>query len=307
MNATYVPSVNDIHDGYVELTLHVDGLANCSDVEDSMTLSIEGMVEVEAGSDAAICQTDNYPIMESVASNYASLLWTTTGTGTFTSSSVLHPVYTPGANESGVVTMTLTGYGLGPCPDVSDSFALTIYDAADVDAGADALICEGSDYVLSTASASGYSSLLWSTSGTGTFDDATLVHATYTPSPNDILDGYVTLTLTGQGIGSCPAGVDAMTLSISRQAEVSAGDDAEICEGSTYTLASASADHATGLLWSTSGTGTFDDATILHPTYTPGAGEVGQVVLTLTATSVVGCFGDQLQHGPLEYQRNGNV
>ncbi len=289
VNAIYTPSINDIHDGFVELTISATGLGSCPDDSDLMTLSITPGAEANAGYDASICQTETYYLQYSTASNYASLLWTTDGTGTLSDATSLNPVYTPGANESGLVTMTLTAYGYGSCPDATDSMELTIFDAASVDAGSDGLICEGSVYTLVDALADGYSSLQWTTSGTGTFDNAGMLHATYTPSPNDILDGYATLTLTGYSEGTCADAVDAMTLNISRQAIVDAGVNAEICEGSVYDITTATATFAQSLLWTTTGSGTFDDATLLNPVYTPGVDETGELIFTLTATSAAPC------------------
>jgi len=62
-------------------------------------------------------------------------------------------------------------------------------------AGPDTTVCEGATVTLS-GTATNYSSILWSTSGTGTFDDATLLNATYTPGTQDYDTGFITLTLT---------------------------------------------------------------------------------------------------------------
>ena len=67
-----------------------------------------------------------------------------------------------------------------------------------------------------------------------------------------------------------------------------AGPDAAICEGETYTLASATATNYTALLWSTSGDGFFDNITLLNPVYTPGAGDIAGGTVTLTLTAFAG-------------------
>ncbi len=61
-------------------------------------------------------------------------------------------------------------------------------------AGYDDLICAGEEYQCE-GQATAYVSLLWSTSGTGTFDDATILNPVYTPSTEDLNNGWVTLTL----------------------------------------------------------------------------------------------------------------
>lgn len=61
-------------------------------------------------------------------------------------------------------------------------------------AGFDAQACEGDDFQCD-GQATSYVSVLWSTSGSGTFDDATVLDPIYTPSTDDLTAGWVTLTL----------------------------------------------------------------------------------------------------------------
>jgi len=64
-----------------------------------------------------------------------------------------------------------------------------------------------------------------------------------------------------------------------------AGEDSNVCADQTVQL-EGNASNYTGLLWQTQGTGTFNDATILNPVYTPGAEDLtaGSVILSLTAS-----------------------
>ncbi|NCC73144.1 MAG: T9SS type A sorting domain-containing protein [Sphingobacteriia bacterium] len=64
-----------------------------------------------------------------------------------------------------------------------------------VNAGADAEICEGVDF-QTTATAQNFSSLIWTTSGTGSFDNNTMLNAIYTPGQEDYAAGNVELLLT---------------------------------------------------------------------------------------------------------------
>ena len=52
-----------------------------------------------------------------------------------------------------------------------------------------------------------------------------------------------------------------------------------------YTLSEATATDYAGLLWTTSGDGTFDDDALLNATYTPGTGDIGNGLVTLTLTA----------------------
>ncbi len=75
----------------------------------------------------------------------------------------------------------------------------------------------------------------------------------------------------------------------------SAGQDASICEGSTHQLMG-NATNADAILWSSAGDGTFNDASIMDPVYTPGTQDIedGSVVLTLTASSAKNDVSDDM-------------
>jgi len=67
-----------------------------------------------------------------------------------------------------------------------------------------------------------------------------------------------------------------------------AGDDSETCSNKTFTPNSYIYNQSE-FIWSTSGDGTFDDASLEHPTYTFGENDMteGHVELTLTGTSAI--------------------
>ncbi|RLD85853.1 MAG: hypothetical protein DRJ02_09630, partial [Bacteroidetes bacterium] len=181
---------------------------------------------VFAGANATICEGNTYTISDATASNYTSLAWTTSGTGTFNDATTLNPIYTPSSADitNGSVTLTLTAQP----GSVSDAMVLTITPAATASAGSDAEVCEGSDYTLS-GSATNYNTVTWNSGGDGTFDDIHLLTATYTPGSTDITNGTVTLTLTATGNGSCGDATDDMILTITPAATADAGSDGETC------------------------------------------------------------------------------
>jgi gliding motility-associated-like protein len=95
-----------------------------------------------------------------------------------------------------------------------------IFGQPDVFAGPDGQICIDGFYHLILATADYTRSVLWATSGDGTFDSNTLLDATYTPGPNDIIAGSVTLTITGYGLGdqgTCDPAVSTMLITITDQ------------------------------------------------------------------------------------------
>ena len=81
-------------------------------------------------------------------------------------------------------------------------------------AGNDTL-CARSPLALSGSTAGNYSTLSWTHSGDGNFDNSSLLYPVYTPGMNDILSGHVVLNLTATGLGNpgtCPAAVSVLNL-----------------------------------------------------------------------------------------------
>lgn len=154
-------------------------------------------------------------------------------------------------------------------------------------AGEDALICEGMEYQLN-GQAVNYTELLWETSGTGTFSDATILDPVYTPGVEDIQAGEVILSLTAIN-PDVNDSTDFMVLSFRLAPQVLAGNAADICANAAYSATEATAENYTELVWSSSGTGTFDDPSQVNPRYIPGEEDIaaGMVTLTLSASNDV--------------------
>ncbi|PID93565.1 MAG: hypothetical protein CSA95_07335 [Bacteroidetes bacterium] len=156
-------------------------------------------------------------------------------------------------------------------------------------AGEDLGTCELTSVILEGANATYFDEILWETTGTGMFDDATLVNPTYTPSQEDMDAGMVTLTMTV--IGPAITASDVAVLTISPALEALMPEEGNICAGDVYTVSDVDAMHYAEVLWSTDGDGAFDDASILMPQYTPGTmdQENGEVTLTATFVALEGC------------------
>ncbi|MBN4072204.1 gliding motility-associated C-terminal domain-containing protein [Flavobacteriales bacterium AH-315-E23] len=279
VSAVYTPGVLDIAAGTVTLTITSDDpLGPCGVIQDSMILTIDPIATSNAGLDATICGGTSHLLSGAIGGGASSSLWTSTGTGTFDSPSILAATYTPSAADilAGTDTLILTTDDpAGPCFAIPDTMILTIDPAATVSAGAADVVCAGFGYTLSGSRGGSALTSTWTTSGTGTFDDSSLVGTIYTASPADVLLGFVTLTITSDDpAGPCPAVTDNMVLTINTDAITSAGVDDTICSGSTYTLSGTMGNGATAITWTTGGSGTFDNVSILTATYTPSFADI---------------------------------
>ena len=240
---------------------------------------------------ATVCYNASYTA-SATATNASSILWTSSGDGSFTSATVEDAVYTPGTNDIAAGTVTLTMTVTGACNSPSDNIVLTITPESTADAGdATATVCYNASYTASATATNG--TILWTSSGDGSFTSATVEDAVYTPGTNDIAAGTVTLTMTVTGACNTPS--DDIVLTIDQAPTANAGADGNLCNGASYTLDGTATNH-TGVLWS-GGDGTFNpSATVEDPVYSPGTNDIanGTVTLTFTASDGCGSTNDQI-------------
>jgi hypothetical protein len=159
-------------------------------------------------------------------------------------------------------------------------------------AGVDQERCQ--EAVQMTADAVGYETLLWTTSGDGSFDHNDILTPIYTPGDQDLEHKTVTLTLTATNAEGETLS-DEVVINFHEAASIVMETEGEICEGENFELYAQVSE--TGLVnWATSGDGSFDRPTDINANYTPGEQDKanGQVTLTLNAFSAYGC-GDAQQ------------
>lgn len=288
---TYTPSAADIIAGSVNLTIVVSGSGTCaSEVGyDQMKLSFALAPKANAGLDATVCSNGSFNTVATATNG--TVLWTTSGDGTFNDVTLENPIYTPGSYDisEGTVTLTMTVTGsVAGCTSESssDAVVLTVIPTATAYAGpSEVAVCTGLSYTASNAVATNATSILWTTSGNGSFDDATQEKPIYTPSTDDIAAGLVVLTMTVSGNASCNA-VSEIRLLFSPVPTANAGADDAICSDATFTTVGTASGGT--IKWTTSGEGTFDDDTALNAIYTPASTDT-VVTLTLTVTGTNEC------------------
>ncbi|MCK9616323.1 MAG: T9SS type A sorting domain-containing protein [Lentimicrobiaceae bacterium] len=261
-------------------------------VSDDVQVSVFQPPTAQAGHDDTVCQGNSYSL-NGIATYQSTIIWSTDGDGYFSNPYILNPLYYPGIADiqTGFAILTLTSYPIAPCSNiVSDDLQLLIIKSAYVNAGPDATICNNGTHNLS-GSASNFSSILWSTSGDGFFDNDTIFTPNYTPGTLDKANGLAVLSLTASSGGSCPNNViDNMLLTVESFPEVNAGPDTSICDNATYAILSTAA-HFSYVQWTTSGDGSFSNDSIVTPVYTPGTNDLinRSVTLTVSVTPITPC------------------
>ena len=171
------------------------------------------------------------------------------------------------------------------------SFDLGGISGPSCNAGPDAYICTN-DQFETQGSGSGVLDMQWTTDGDGFFSPDNAFNSTYIRGNNDVANGGCTLTLTVTGFDGETTDADDMYLNIVSNPTCDAGDDASINPDQSYTL-QATATHPGDITWTSNGDGTFSDASILNPIYTPGTNDIatGGVDLNIHVEPINPCEG----------------
>jgi len=200
----------------IDTTIYICQVTSGNDtITDSVSVFVNLPPVVWAGNDTVICANNSLQL-DALAVNYDSLLWITSGDGTFSANNTLTSVYTPGAGDiaSGSVNLGLYATALTGCPGPAfDEIILNITPLPVVSAGTDTLICFWQLPFGCMGQSTNTTSIYWTTYGDGTFDDPENLNAKYFAGSNDMNNGSVILKLTGQPLIPCTDNVsDEMTL-----------------------------------------------------------------------------------------------
>jgi len=207
----------------------------CQPSADVVTVSVSAPPVANAGADIETCELAPVSITGSSASGAASVLWTSSGNGTFDDSTSLNPVYTPGTVDisAGAVLLTLRADGNGTCPPATDILVLTVHKTPLADAGPDVSICTGKNFTIGNATASSYSTLQWTVvpATAGTVAAATSLMPTFNPAAG--FSGTASLVLTVKGMGACMTNeiTDTMNIEVITSLVADAGMDLTILPG----------------------------------------------------------------------------
>ena len=156
-------------------------------------------------------------------------------------------------------------------------------------AGLDIDICEGEDaHILGYAA--NFQSIHWTTSGDGTFSNPTIAEPIYTPGPQDLANGSVTLTITVNGENNASI-TDDMTVTINAIPVIeNALTNMHYCAiDEPQAIAVTITGNYHDFKWTTSGDGTFADPHALETTYTPGIQDITNGVTITAFVTAAGC------------------
>jgi len=269
LNPVYTPGLSDILSNGVVLSLYGENEYG-REVGDHKNLFINRFPIVNAGPDTITCEDADIGLSGEV--NFTdSSMWTTLGDGSFDFPYSLTATYSPGQLdvENGVVNLILTGFPNAPCEEsISDTLILNFSYDPIADAGEDDIVCENGSYILSGSIINSNNSL-WVTLGDGSFDDPSLLNATYTPGNQDITTGTAELILIAYALYPCEQeDQDNILLTIEYPPIPYAGEDQTIGYYSSTTLSGSASGGSGDYSWHWTPEAYLIDPEVQNPTTT---------------------------------------
>lgn len=289
---TYTPSAAEIAAGTVTLSISTLASGACPVKTSQLTITIPpGPIVNPGAATQTMCGSLAAYQLNGTVTNATGGIWSTNGTGSFSpNANTLNATYTPSATDrtTGSVVLTLTSTGNGFCQQVSKTVTLTITPAITVSAGPNQTLCADAGGITLNGAVTNATGGIWSvTSGTGSIASPTSLITTFTPSAADIAAGTVSFVLTSTGNGGCPAVTSTVTHTLTPAPTLSQGTNQAICGDSAYVQLNATYTVATGVKWTSNGTGTFSpNAATANARYAPSTADIaaGSVILTATTT-----------------------
>ncbi|HMM12292.1 MAG TPA: MBG domain-containing protein [Bacteroidales bacterium] len=249
------------------------------------TLTMISSPTVNAGGNGSVCVSESFPLVAATASNYATVLWTTSGNGTFSNTGIVNPVYTPGSQDiaNGSVVLTITGDPGSQCA-MSSSMTLTLQNDLPVSVTITQVtpeICIGSPATFQAVPVNGglAPSYQWKVNGVNAGTNS--ASFTYVPANGDV----VTVVLTSS-IGCAlnnPATSNPLVVNVTGNliAGVSITSSAtSVCTGTpvTFTASPVNGGQNPSYQWKVNGNNAGTNSPTF--TYSPANGDVVTVVMT---------------------------
>jgi PKD repeat protein len=250
-NAKYIASISG---NYTIAITDANGCAASSSFQNCF---------VKAGPNVGICPGQSAQLNASGATSYS---WSPSAG--LSNAAIANPTASPAANQTYVVTGTTAG-----CPAVKDSLIVSKITSLVANAGTNKTICSGTSIALNGSGGGTYS---WSPSTA--LSSTTVANPTASPTSNQTY----TLTVTS---GTCTSNA-SVTITVNNAPTVATGSNKTICADVASIAITGTSTNATGVTWSSTGTGTFaPNATTANATYTPSSSDKVNSPVTLTLTT----------------------
>ncbi|MEI7615033.1 MAG: hypothetical protein WCK63_19205, partial [Betaproteobacteria bacterium] len=227
---------------------YTDVNACAAPVPGLLAIDVHPYPVANAGTDDYICS--DVPVYTFNGSsgqyyNLANVHWDFYGVGypsggSLNDATLLHPTFTPAGSDltqvNRVVMFVMTLEGTGSCAGMydKDTVLLRIDPIPVANAGPNGETCGRQPYQLNASTALYQSSIVWSTSGNGTFNDKFIPNPSYTPGTTDV-GNIIQLTMSLEGCKNLPNS-SSMWLTVHPYPGANISSSEAICEGTSATV-----------------------------------------------------------------------
>lgn len=228
LNPTYFPSPTiDYPQGCIILGVLAQGNGPCSIfAQDEIELCFQPSAQVDLGGETHYaCYDQNYTFADATASGTAFLQWVSlSGGGYFENENSINATYVPDPEfdyPQECIYVMLFGESIAPCTTaIEELVGICFLPAPEVDAGADATVWSDDSFTPEPVVAY-QESVLWETSGDGSFSDPTQLNPQYFPGYGDAQNGSVILSLKAFTQANCPGPIaDELLLTVTTQQNI---------------------------------------------------------------------------------------
>jgi gliding motility-associated-like protein len=254
-------------------------------------------VIVDAGEDVTQCSADgSVDLNGSVSGGTTTGKWNVlNGSGTLNTPTNLSTTYDPVQADYDQGFLTFVLESTGNCEPEYDTLEVTFIESATITAGPDDTYCKNNVGAIPLTGSKEFAvGSEWTGGDGGAFDNSGSLNTTYTPSPNDLSAGSVTLYLRSDGsFFSCPDAVDSTVIVFTDPPVVIVGPDRVVCGNDSLVDISGTVTGVTTTgIWTTSGGGDFDAETDLITDYLISQSDTanGSVTVFLTSTQNLNCL-----------------
>ena len=225
------------------------GISNYAGIstQDTLNIHISRQPIISAGEDAWLCESSEYLLADASLEFGETVLWTTSGTGVFDADTLLNATYYPSEADilNGSVILNVLHEFDGACSDVSDEIVLNIASHPTANAGENKTTCFNQPIHIQDAVVDNFSTVLWTSNGGGTIENATSLSPIYTPANDESGTVILSMKVIGENGCSIDSVFDEVEIEIYPELIVDAGDDVTIYYNTT-TMLSALVENGSG-------------------------------------------------------------
>lgn len=261
LSSPVIDSVRLNQSGIYSVNITVDG---CMSNDRSVNITvIPEPTKPQINSNSPLCLNDPLQLTATAGAN-ASFRWFSTNG--FSSTQQNPQITSVNYSDSGQYAAFVLING---CVSDTAFTKIEIDQPAVVNAGNDQVVCANNAVVQLNGSVSGGTNTgIWTSNGTGRFGTRTSsLTNSYIPSSQDTANGTVTLVLSSTNNKSCRVVNSSLLVRITDAPFVDIGNNTTICANDSLLAVNAQFRNASGIQWTSNGTGTFDNRNALSTNY----------------------------------------